>query len=193
MLAAFEESVSVLKRLGGVFREVDLPPLQAYCDAKKVIAMAELFSVHAADLRERPEILGGSLRYLIGCGGLITAEEYIQASRWRLELARAMQDVFQEIDLLVLPTMAEPSPRLLTMKRDSFFTGEKSYTTPFNVSGFPALSLCNGFSRAGMPLSLQLAGRPFEEALVLNVAHVYEEATPWRNHRPALCDASVSR
>jgi aspartyl-tRNA(Asn)/glutamyl-tRNA(Gln) amidotransferase subunit A len=186
MLAAFEESVRVLRDLGARFRDVKLSSLDVHASAKKVIATAELFSVHSRDLRDRPHLLGNSLRYLISTGALITAQDYIAASRWRLELARAMRDAMEEVDLLVLPTMAASAPRLEPMRRDAFYSGERSYTTPFNVSGFPALSLCNGFTAEGMPLSLQIAGRPFDEATVLRAAAGYERATPWRERRPVL-------
>ena len=66
-----------------------LPSLQQYDDAKKVIAVAELFTIHGADLRTRPELFGASLRYRIIAGGLVRAEEYINAMRIRTDLARA--------------------------------------------------------------------------------------------------------
>ncbi len=59
-------------------------------------------------------------------------------------------------------------------------------TTPFNVTGGPALAQCIGFSDRGLPLSMQIVGRPFDDATVLRVAHAYEQATPWRGRRPRL-------
>lgn len=185
-LAAFEESLNVLRQLGASIRDVDLPPLQNYQDAKKTIAMAELFSIHGADLRARAQLFGDSLRYLIICGGLLRAEDYVQATRWRMELASAMRAVFREVDLLVVPTTSEPAGKLEEMPYESFLAETRSYTTPFNVSGYPAMSLCNGFSSSGMPLSLQIAGRPFEETAVMCVGDAYEKATAWRSYRPNL-------
>ena len=78
---------------GREVRPVSLPPLQQFDDAKKIIAVAELFTIHGEDLRTRPELFGASLRYRIIAGGLVRAEEYIQAMRLRTELARAMQAV----------------------------------------------------------------------------------------------------
>ena len=57
---------------------------------------------------------------------------------------------------------------------------------PFNLTGQPALSMCNGFDSAGLPLSLQIVGHCFDEATVLRVGHAYERATPWRDRRPSL-------
>jgi aspartyl-tRNA(Asn)/glutamyl-tRNA(Gln) amidotransferase subunit A len=58
--------------------------------------------------------------------------------------------------------------------------------TPFSLTGSPALSVCAGFTASGLPLSVQIAGRPFDDAKVLRVGHAYERATPWRDRRPSL-------
>src|SRR4029077_10279186 len=102
--ATFEAALDVFRGMGASVRPVTLPPLQQYDDAKKTIAVAELFAIHAADLRARPEMFGDSLRYRIIAGGLVRAEEYIRAMRLRSDLARAMQAVMADIDLLMLPT-----------------------------------------------------------------------------------------
>ena len=61
-----------------------------------------------------------------------------------------------------------------------------TYMRPFNLTGQPALSVCNGFDKAGLPLSLQIVGRPFDEATVLRIGNAYERATSWRERRPQL-------
>ena len=106
--AAFEAALDVFRGLGASVRPVTLPPLQQFDDAKKTIAVVELFTIHAADLRTRPELFGASLRYRIIAGGLVRAEEYVQAMRLRTDLARAMQAVMADVDLLMLPT-GEPA------------------------------------------------------------------------------------
>jgi aspartyl-tRNA(Asn)/glutamyl-tRNA(Gln) amidotransferase subunit A len=85
---------------------------------------------------------------------------------------------------MLLPT-GEPAGKLEPVPQSSLFTGA-SYTTPFNVGGNPALSVCSGFAGNGMPQSLQIAGRLFEDAVVLRAGHAYEKATPWRDRRPVL-------
>ena len=104
--------------------------------------------------------------------------------RVRRDLAIAMQQIFQTIDLMMLPT-SEPAGKLEPMPHYSLFT-DPSYTTAFNVSGNPALSVCSGFAANGMPQSLQIVGRLFEDATVLRAGHAYEKATSWRNRRPTL-------
>ncbi|MCO6416793.1 amidase [Siccirubricoccus sp. KC 17139] len=182
--AALDAALEVFRAMGATIRPVELPKLRAYEDAKKIIAMAELYTIHGPELRQRPELFGASLRYRIIAGGLIRAEDYIQAMRLRTELARAMQAVFTEVDLMMLPA-GEPAKKLQPQPPDSLFT-KVGYTTAFNVSGNPALALCMGFDTEGMPFSLQIVGRLFDEATVLRAGDAYEKATPWRQKRPAL-------
>ena len=181
---AFDATLSVFKSLGADIRPVSLPPLKDYDNAKKVIAVSELFAIHAHDLRTRPELFGASLRYRIIAGGLVRAEEYILAMRARTDLARAMQAVMATVDVMMLPTQ-EPAGKLEPVPPESLFT-KTSFTTPFNVGGNPALSLCNGYAENGLPFSLQIVGKLFDDASVLRAGDAYERATPWRARRPAL-------
>ncbi len=181
---AFDETLGVFKSLGAEIRPVSLPPLKDYDNAKKVIAVAELFAIHAQDLRARPELFGASLRYRIIAGGLVRAEEYILAMRARVDLARAMQTVMATVDLMMLPTQ-EPAAKLEPVPPESLFT-KTSFTTPFNVGGNPALALCNGYAENGLPFSLQIVGKLFDDATVLRAGDAYERVTPWRAKRPAL-------
>jgi Asp-tRNA(Asn)/Glu-tRNA(Gln) amidotransferase A subunit family amidase len=175
---------NVFRGLGCSVRPVRLPPLQQFDDAKKTIAVAELFTIHGEDLRRRPELFGASLRYRIIAGGLVRAEEYINAMHMRTDLARAMQAVMVTVDVVMLPT-GEPAEKLRPLPPSSLFT-RSSFTTPFNVGGNPALSVCCGFAGNGMPFSLQIAGRLFDDATVPRVGDAYEKATPWRDKRPTL-------
>src|ERR1700719_3307608 len=182
--SGFDAALAVFRDLGAEIRTVEPPPMQLFNDAKKVIAMAELYSIHEKDLKTRPELFGASLRYRIIAGGLIRAEDYVQAMRVRRDLASAMQQIFTTIDLMMLST-GEPAGKLEPVPHYTLFT-YPSYTTAFNVSGNPALSVCSGFAANGMPQSLQIVGRLFEDAVVLRAGHAYEKATPWRDRRPVL-------
>jgi aspartyl-tRNA(Asn)/glutamyl-tRNA(Gln) amidotransferase subunit A len=183
-MAAFEAALDVFRGLGASVRPVALPPIEQFDDVKKIIAISELFTIHAADLRTRPELFGASLRYRIIAGGLVRAEDYIQAMRLRTELARSLQAVLSTVDLLMLPT-AEPAGKLEPVPHSSLFT-RPSLTAAFNVGGNPALSVCSGFDTRGLPFSLQIVGRLFDEPTVLRAGDAYEKATPWRDRRPSL-------
>ena len=119
--AAFDAALGVFRALGAVVREVSLPPIREYHATMKVIAVSELFAIHAKDLRSRPELFGESLRYRIIAGGLVRAEEYLLAQRARTDLARAMQDAMAKVDVIMLPT-SEPAERLQPEHPASTFT-----------------------------------------------------------------------
>ncbi|NNM74174.1 amidase [Enterovirga aerilata] len=182
--AAFEDALSVLIDLGAELRGVELPPLQVFEDTKKVIAAVELFATHGPALRRAPELLGHSFRVRISAGAFVTAEEYLNAQRWRRELAESMALAFDTIDVLVTPT-GEPAGRLEPKAPEGLFDW-RGFHAAFNVTGNPALATRMGFTDDGLPLSLQIVGRPFDESLILKVAHQYELSTPWRDRRPDL-------
>lgn len=186
--AGFDAALDIFHGLGAGIRPITLPPLADYDACKKVIAMSELFAIHGPNLRTRPELFGASLRYRIIAGGLIRAEDYVQAMRMRVGLASRMQAALREVDLIMLPT-AEPAKTLQPVPPETLFT-KTNFTTAFNVSGNPALALCMGFGSDGMPLSLQIVGRLFDEATVLRAGDAYERATPWRERRPALMETA---
>ena len=183
-MAAFEAALNVFRGLGASVRPVTLPPIEQFDDVKKIIAISELFTIHAPDLRKRPELFGASLRYRIIAGGLVRAEDYIQAMRLRTDLARSLQAALSTVDVVMLPT-AEPAGKLEPVPHSSLFT-RPSLTAAFNVGGNPALSVCSGFDARGLPFSLQIVGRLFDEATVLRAGDAYEKATPWRDRRPVL-------
>jgi aspartyl-tRNA(Asn)/glutamyl-tRNA(Gln) amidotransferase subunit A len=116
---------------------------------------------------------------------MISGRDYVQAQRERRRMLAEMAPVYANYDVLVTATAGAPAPRLGTWRTIEFWK-RASLTTPFNVTGGPALAQCIGFSSGGLPLSMQVVGRPFDDATVLRVAHAYEKATPWRTIRPQL-------
>ena len=148
-----------------------------------VIMASEAFAYHERDLRERPERYGDLLRERLMHGGLYSGAEYVQAMRLRERLRRELLDALRTVDLLATPTTPKPAPTF-EMMWDTTAGFPRSNMPPFNLSGLPALALPCGFSTGGLPLSLQLAGRPFDEATVLRAGHAYERATAWHTRRP---------
>ena len=179
---AFDDSMAVLKGLGAVVTDVTIPHIW---DAPSfmVIMATEAFSYHERDLREKPEKYGDLLRERLMSGGLYTSAEYVQAMRLRERLRQSMLDALQTVDLFATPTSPKPAPTFEQMY-DLTVGFPRSNTPPFNLSGLPTLALPNGFSSDGLPISLQLTGRPFDEATVLRVGHAYERATDWHTRRP---------
>jgi aspartyl-tRNA(Asn)/glutamyl-tRNA(Gln) amidotransferase subunit A len=181
-LAAFEAALEVLRGHGASVEPVILPPLVDFEDTKKILALCELFSLYGDGLRQRPDLYGANFRGRVIAGGLVRAEDYLRAQRKRTTLANAVQQALTRVDLLALPT-AEPAGLLTPAPPSTLFT-KLAYNAAFSVSGNPALALCNGFAENGLPFSLQLVGRLFDEATVLRVGHRYEASTPWRDERP---------
>lgn len=185
---ATEASLEVLSQLGASVRDVELPPLQDWNACGWAILISEAYSVHEPWLKSRYNDYGRNFRERVTLGAFFSAADYQAAIRLRRELNDKLARVMADVDLLVLPTTLTPAPRIMDVQPlGSFET--PNFTIPFNVSGSPALALCNGFSASGLPLSLQIVGRPFEEALVLRAGHAYERATNWRDRRPALVTA----
>ncbi len=179
---AFEQALATLRKLGATVTDVEIPSIETSW-AFLAIMMAEAFAYHERDLRAHPELYGDVLRERLLAGGLITGSEYVQAQRLRARLRAEMADVLTRVDVLATPTTPRPAPTFAAAW-DPSFGFPKSNMAPFNMTGLPALAVPCGFSSQGLPLSLQLAGRPFDEATVLRVGHTYEQATEWHTRRP---------
>jgi aspartyl-tRNA(Asn)/glutamyl-tRNA(Gln) amidotransferase subunit A len=182
---AIVAAAAALEQLGAIVEPVRLSSMRDYTDCKTTISLVELYSIHQPDLQTRPQDFGRILRNHILAGGLIRAEEYQAALRWRTALAKEQTAVFQRVDALItagartIADIADPN-------RASHGIGA-SITQPFSISGVPALAIPCGFSRAeGMPLSLQIAAGPFQEPTVLRIARAYQQATDWHRRHPVL-------
>lgn len=188
---AFEAALDVLRGLGAVVETVRLRPAKQYSDVKITIAESELFDVHAGALRSRPgdfgeDFLGRALGAIF-----IAGSDYMAAQRERRAMLEEFAAVWRRYDAVVCPTTPAPAPPFGAWRTEQFWQ-KASFTTPFNVSGGPALSVCMGYDPAGLPLALQIAGRPFDDAEVLRIGHAYETATTWRQRRPALDGAMTA-
>ena len=185
MLSAFDESVGVLRELGASIAEIELPPLALYNATAYLIARSEGFAIHEKALRERSQDYGALARDRLTIGAYVRASDMVQAMRRRQMLVEATTAAMGGVDAILLPTAPDPAPRLGDLA--PYFGNQRpTYMRPFNLTGQPALSVCNGFDNAGLPLSLQIVGRCFDEAMVLRIGHAYERTTPWRGRRPQL-------
>lgn len=182
--AAMEKAAGVLRELGAVVEDVRLRPLLAYYDVKIVIAESELMSVHHDDFVNRPYGFSSDIRRRILPACIFTALDYMSAQRMRRRLIDEAKPVFAKYDAL-LTLGSGPASKIADHSAVSSWNSPKS-TTAFNVIGGGAVSVCNGFSASGLPLAMQIASRPFEDATALTIAHAYEKATAWRARRPKL-------
>jgi aspartyl-tRNA(Asn)/glutamyl-tRNA(Gln) amidotransferase subunit A len=189
--AAVEVAARVLASLGARVQPVRLPDPATLNDVANILARSESAAIHARVLRERPHELGPAVRSRLEVGLHVSAHDYLQAGRLRARLTREfVAEVFAEVDVVLAPAIPEPAPALDTVtagpadeivRRMGRFS---RLTRPFNVLGLPVVTLPCGFASDGRPLGMQIAGRPFDEATVLRLAHAYEQATDWHLRRP---------
>jgi aspartyl-tRNA(Asn)/glutamyl-tRNA(Gln) amidotransferase subunit A len=183
--AAFRAALSQLEQLGACVQSVDLPEAEHHQVVGSTIIIAEAYAYHQHDLTSRPEQYGRRFRDRVLEAASLTAADYLALQRGRAKIVRGFRALMSEIDLLALPTTPHPAH---TFAEDDAVPSWKrtSFTRPFNITGQPAISVPCGFSSTGLPIGLQLAGRPFDDLTVLRAAQAYEQATDWHTRNPAL-------
>ncbi len=188
-------AAGVLSELGAEVRDVSLP-LSVNCGvAIRTITHVERVSLHPEWLRERPQDYHHNTRVSFSTANLIPAPVYYKAQKVRAMVRREVLGALEDVDVLIQPTSAAPAG---VMSMDGTVASKQQakqalhrggYTGPYSLTGTTAMSILCGFSSegdAGLPLALQIAGRPFDEATVLRVGHAYEQATPWHNRLPPI-------
>jgi len=181
---AMDAALDVLRRLGAELEECRVRPLASYFDVKIIIAESEIFSVHQRNLIARPKDFGADFRSRALPSVLFTANDYVQATREHRRMMVEMEPLYARFDAFVTAGMGE-APCLSDYRSVSFWQ-KASLLTAWNVTGQPVLALPNGFGGNGLPLGMQIVGRPFGEQTILRVGHAYERATEWHTRRPNL-------
>ena len=185
VVAVVEKAVAELEGLGANVREVSLPSLDYVRAANSVIMVSEAYAYHEPNLKRIPEKFGDIVRSRFRTGGLLTAADYLQAQRVRTWARREFADVMKTVDFLVTPTMTTPAPAFEGYDPTSTVRG-RSFTAPFNVTGLPAISVPCGFTEAGLPVGMQIAGKPFDEPGCFQAAYTYQQHAGWYKTRPAI-------
>jgi len=208
---AVRGAVDELKELGGEIKNVTLPATAAAIATYYLIATAEassnlarydgvkygLRSKQTKDLLEmymktRQEGFGPEVKRRIMLGTYALSAGYYDAYYGKAQAVRTLirrdfETAFQEVDLIVTPVMPTPAFKLGEKIQDPLqMYLSDIYTISVNLAGLPAISVPCGFSKIGLPIGLQILGRPFEEETVLRGAHAYEQATEWRLKRPSI-------
>jgi aspartyl-tRNA(Asn)/glutamyl-tRNA(Gln) amidotransferase subunit A len=189
--AAVRTAAQMIGSLGAVVLELRVPDPQPLADVANLITRCESSAIHARVVRERPHELGPVARARLEPGFHVSALDYLQAGRVRARLTREfVREVFDQVDVLLTPVIPEAAPALDEAKMGGVdeVVGRMArfarLTRPFNGLGLPALSVPCGFAGSGLPLGLQVVGRPFGETTVLRVGHAYEQAAAWWTRRP---------
>jgi len=192
---AVRQAIAALEALGVELREVSLPTMQ-YADALRITGMADSVVTHEPYLVEHRQDYGPDVLYRALAGQFVLARDYSKAMKVQRLIKEEHARVLQEVDVLVTPTAPVPAPPIAAK---TVTLGGTAYpvrgpgsgvisknTSPSNATGLPAITVPCGFTAAGLPIGLQLIGRPFEEALLFQMAHAYEAVSPARGQRPGV-------
>lgn len=183
VLDAMETSLSSFEHLGARLTTVRLGEFDEYCKVARTISWPEEFAEHRAELQAYPDRFQPVSRSRLEDGKSVSAADYIEALRRQAALIAELVQIMRNVDLLVLPTNIKPA-QILGYEHTDLGNTELSLTRPFNLTGGPALSLCNGFTSAGLPTSIQIIGRHFEDDTVLRAGRALEVALDLRGRRP---------
>jgi aspartyl-tRNA(Asn)/glutamyl-tRNA(Gln) amidotransferase subunit A len=183
-----EDALDIFRAQGAEIRDVTLSPMMDYNAPGWLILTAEAYAVHEPWLKERFNDYGELLRDRLAFGALLPASAYIQALRRRRVLCEEMRDAMAGLDILITASAPAEAPKIDEVPKWAMFE-KPNFTMPFNLTGLPALSVCTGYGVGGLPVSMQIVGKPFAEATVFRAGHAYETATTWRSKRPAMSTA----
>jgi aspartyl-tRNA(Asn)/glutamyl-tRNA(Gln) amidotransferase subunit A len=183
-----EGALDIFRAQGAEIRDVTLSPMMDYNAPGWLILTAEAYAVHEPWLKERFNDYGELLRDRLALGALMRATDYVQALRRRRVLCEEMRDAMANLDILITASAPAEAPKITEVPKWGMLE-KPGFTMPFNITGLPALSVCTGYGDGGLPISMQIVGKPFAEATVFRAGHAYETATDWRNKRPAMSTA----
>jgi len=178
--SGIDRTIGQLRAAGATIEDVALPDYALFAAAGRIIMMAEAFAIHEADMRERLLDYGEITANRFVLGATITAADYINALRARRELTDAVNAILQRYDALLTASALTTAPRF-DAPGDALSTVSPMQTIPFNVTGHPAISVPVGLASEGLPISVQLVGRPFGEAALLRLARGVEIQSGWES------------
>ncbi len=183
MAASIDAAAASLRDLGATVEEVEMPPLSEFAAINRVILLSEAYAIHEEWLQERPGDYAHFTRERLLPGAFMRATHYVQALRHREKMKHAFDEMMRSYDAVLTASSMQVPCRI-----DDVPEVERTYSrqsrTPFNVIGNPALVVPSGFDKDGLPLSIQIAGRAFDEATVYRIGHAYEQATRWFEKHP---------
>ncbi|MAH21633.1 MAG: Asp-tRNA(Asn)/Glu-tRNA(Gln) amidotransferase GatCAB subunit A [Thaumarchaeota archaeon] len=192
---SIDMAAKILEKLGMIVEEVEIEHLPYASAIWSTISRTEAWASHEASIKNKPEGYSRSILTRVILGKYIGGHHYLKAQRARGLLIREFDEAIKGRDCLIAPSTPIPAPTIEEYKTGYHdVDGRKeevggvysflgSWTIPFNLTGQPTISVPCGFSSDGMPLGLQIAGKPYEESKVLAIAHQYEKASGFLNKR----------
>jgi len=180
-----DAAIATLRELGAEIREVQLSPLQDWGACGSLISITERATAYEEWARTRLADFGERVQRRLHLGALVSGVHYVQAVRRRRELRAELKAAMAGLDIVLTAAAQGEAPKIDEVPKWDTFAAP-SFTMPFNVAGYPAMSICAGFGEGGLPVAVQLVGKPFEEPTLFRIADAFEKATPFRNARPVL-------
>ncbi|MBI3169819.1 MAG: amidase [Chloroflexi bacterium] len=189
VLDAVRKAADVLTEQGATVEEVNMDFLHEAALANAVMTQADAAAFHRDRLKEHPDWFGADVRQRLETGAGFTSSEYAFARRTQAEVRRRCDLLFEDYDVLILPTTPIAAPVLEgenAVERARLLT---RFTAPFNLTGLPALSVPCGFTSENLPIGLQIVSRAWNESGVLRIGYAHQEATDWHRMRPSIAMA----
>jgi aspartyl-tRNA(Asn)/glutamyl-tRNA(Gln) amidotransferase subunit A len=187
---ATEKAIQVFAGLGAEIRDIKLD-----FPTDRTLSSAEAYAYHKAFVENSPELYQPATLARIRSGATVSAPDALHASRELQTSRHAIQEIFDQVDVLLTPTVPIPPPVIADLQKHPEDLRAQELimlrnTRPFNVWGIPTISVPCGFTKDGLPIGLQLAGAPWQGNILLQSAHEYEQATEWHKERPELARAT---
>jgi aspartyl-tRNA(Asn)/glutamyl-tRNA(Gln) amidotransferase subunit A len=184
-LAGINTALDVFRSEGAHVSDVTLSPLAKYHAPGYVIMLSEAFTVHAPWLRTRFGDYAEMFRDRVTTAALISGTDLMQAQRRRRLLCLELAEAMEGFDIIVTAAASAEAPRIADVPKWTSMQ-VPGFVMPFSLTGVPAMSVCTGFGVGGLPVAMQLVGKPFSEPTLFRAAHAYERATEWRKRRPGV-------
>ncbi|MDB5826125.1 MAG: amidase, partial [Variovorax sp.] len=179
--------------MGAQLVDVDILNIHGNISAQLTIESAEPSTYHQRNLRERPEDYGDDVRTLLEVGEMLLATHYLQAQRYRSLLRSEFIEAFRSVDVFICPTlpftatrMGETTVEIEAGQPEDMLSAIMQFTGIASLTGLPALNVPCGFDPDGMPMGMQIIGRPFDEATLLRAGHAFQRATRFHERAPVL-------
>lgn len=185
--AVAEAALAVLERLGARLVTVQIPELETAAAVGRTIISVEASYHLGRWLRQGAREIGPGIRSALELGELISGTDYLRATQARRALIERMRETFRRhrLHALVTPTLARTAIPIAELPGEP----RLPFTIPFNLTGQPALTIPAGFGPDGLPIGVQIAGRPWDEPTVLRIGHAYQTVTNWHLAIPTFATA----
>lgn len=180
------QAIKILEEQGALISEVNTDFLREAALANSLMTQADGAAFHRERMAAHPDWFGADVRTRLETGAGFTSSEYVLARRTQAEVKRRCEILFDEYDVLVLPTTPIPAPVLEGEDAIERARQLTRFTAPFNLAGLPALSVPCGFTADGLPIGLQIVSRAWNEAGALRIGYAYQQATKWHTLKPPI-------